>query len=77
VRGWIRTEGELVHVMARPDAGGDWASGDVLVANENALLRAGASMDFTCQQEQVSPTTPQLRPPTTRSTAASTSSFFI
>ncbi len=61
VRGWIRVGGELVHVLARPGANDDWSNGDVLIADEAAILRTGARMDFSCQQEQVSPTTPAAR----------------
>lgn len=47
-QGWIHTGAELVHVMPRPDANGDWSAGDVLLANESALNANGMSLVSDC-----------------------------
>ncbi|MFT7677473.1 MAG: hypothetical protein ACI8QC_001451 [Planctomycetota bacterium] len=56
-RGWIHMGSELVHLMPRPDASGDWGSGDVLVATERAMNAAGNALDSDCA------TLPPANPP--------------
>lgn len=50
-RGWIQTGSELVHLMPRPDASGDWGSGDVLVATERAMNAAGNALASDCSTQ--------------------------
>ena len=61
VRGFIQASGALFHLIARPDAGGDWYASDVVCVEENELLRTGAALQFQCEQEQVSPTPTSAR----------------
>lgn len=51
-RGWIQTDGALVHLMPRPDAAGDWSRGDVLLVTEESLNQRGIALDFTCEAKR-------------------------
>ncbi len=47
-RGWVHLGYDVVHLMPRPDADGDWTSGDVIVATESALNAAGNALEGDC-----------------------------
>ena len=66
--GWIELDGEVVHLMARPDvATGDWLTGDVRVVTEETLNARGHVLEDLCALESL----PQMQgeadppPPTT------------
>lgn len=60
VRGWLHRGDQLVHVMPRPDAEGDWSRGDVLLVTEQDLGRQGMVPEFECASL---PPTPEALPP--------------
>ena len=47
-QGWIHTGSELVHLITRPAANGDWQSGDVLVVEESELNARGMALANDC-----------------------------
>lgn len=51
-RGWIATGGDLVHLMPRAGAGGDWTRGDAVLARDESVVRAGAAFDLDCQAKR-------------------------
>ena len=51
-RGWIATGGELVHLMPRPDANGDWSRGDAVLARDADVVRAGGTFELPCKAQR-------------------------
>ncbi len=60
-RGWVRTNGRLVHLLAQPDPQLGWAAPRQQWSTEESLLALGARPDVPCKaMDVVSPRTPQL-----------------
>ena len=47
-RGWIRTGGELYHLIAQPSEDGDWTAGFSMMVTESFLERFGVVPDTEC-----------------------------
>lgn len=52
-RGWVRTEGELVHLLASPGASGDWTQSTSRWVRDADLIAAGATVPGSCLQEEL------------------------
>lgn len=51
-RGWIRSQGDLVHLMPTPDAAGDWEKGSTILVTEVELIQRGNSLGEFCGFDQ-------------------------
>lgn len=65
-RGWIKSGGELVHVLARPSNSGSWSDGSVWFVEDAELTRRGARFVNDCQALPVpsattAPATPRIQ----------------
>ena len=52
-RGWIRRDGELVHLLAGPGEGGDWSRARTRVVSETALAATSGPRPRLCADEAV------------------------
>ena len=53
--GWVQRAGELVHVLSRPDAGGDWSAGATVLVSERALNERDLAFTPRCGVDQLPP----------------------
>lgn len=65
-RGWIKSGGDLVHVLARPSSSGSWSNGSVWFVEDAELVRRGARFQNDCQALPVppaagAPSTPRIQ----------------
>jgi len=52
-QGWVSHGGQLVHLIARPDADGSWFAGDVLLVTERSLGERGMQLSQYCVAEDL------------------------
>ncbi|MCC7012208.1 MAG: hypothetical protein IT454_06595 [Planctomycetes bacterium] len=72
-QGWIQLDGELIHLMARPDANGNWWNAETLVTTESALNAAGLQLDGDCNAQRPPRTSAEEREASGASSGASQS----
>jgi Metallo-peptidase family M12 len=53
--GWVASGGEIVHLLPRAGAGGDWSAYEVLLARETDLNAAGLSLGDFCGVDRLPP----------------------